>query len=122
MASGTILVVEDDESVGRMVQRCLESAGYHVTLVTCGMEALHQTEASQPDAVVLDLGLPDVSGLDVASHLRRMAGCEQLPIVMLTGRSHPADRLRGFAYGADAYLIKPFQPSDLLQSIDSLFA
>lgn len=112
-----ILVVEDDPSAARMVQLTLESSGYQAETVSSGGSALTYAAEHRPDLVVLDLRLPDMTGYEVARELRRIYHPWDVPILMLTAMDRPIDELRGFAHGADAYLTKPYESSDLLRIV-----
>jgi two-component system, OmpR family, response regulator MprA len=101
-----ILVVDDDRSVRDALRRALTLAGYEVEGVEDGKQALSRLSTSAPDAVVLDIGLPEVDGLEVARRLRE-AG-DRTPILMLTARDAVSDRIDGLDAGADDYLVKPF--------------
>jgi DNA-binding response OmpR family regulator len=109
-----ILVVEDEAEIAGYLRRGLVYAGYSVEIVTSGSDALAAARERPPDLVILDLGLPDIDGLDVASRLR--AG-PPLPILMLTARDAIADRVAGLEGGADDYLTKPFAFEELLARV-----
>jgi two-component system alkaline phosphatase synthesis response regulator PhoP len=110
----TILVVEDEPGIGRIVRDYLERAGFTVATASTGEEALAQARARRPALVVLDLGLPDRDGLDVTRELRRIA---DVPIVMLTARGDESDRIVGLELGADDYVVKPFSPNELVARV-----
>ena len=112
-----ILVVEDDEPLAQLLKLKLESEGFMVHAVTRGMAALNYAADQPIDLVILDLKLPDVSGYEVAKELRKLYHPWVLPLLMLTGLEKPADQLRGFAHGADAYLTKPYEPDELMKTI-----
>jgi two-component system OmpR family response regulator/two-component system response regulator RstA len=112
-----ILLIEDDPALTRMLRAFLEMEGYAVRDVPSGAEGLKSVDAAPPELVILDLGLPDMDGFDVCRQLRRLFPAWDLPVVMLTGRDTPADQLRGFAHGADVYLTKPCEPSELLRAM-----
>ena len=115
-----ILVVEDDEGIARLLKRYLESVGFAVHNSLTGTTALRYAAEHKPDLVILDLRLPDVHGYEVCKELRRLYESWAVPIMMLTSLDAPTDRLRGFAYGADAYVTKPFEPPELLSTISLL--
>jgi two-component system response regulator MprA len=110
-----VLVVEDDGLLQATLERGLRRAGYLVTCVSTGREAIAQALAGEPDAVVLDIGLPDADGRDVCQALRAN-GCGA-GIVFLTARHHTDDVLSGFAVGGDDYLRKPFEFTELLARV-----
>jgi two-component system, OmpR family, alkaline phosphatase synthesis response regulator PhoP len=110
----TILVVEDELSIARLVRDYLEHAGFEVIVAGDGEAALSSVRGARPDLVVLDLGLPGRDGLDVTRELRRTTN---LPIVMLTARGDEADRIVGLELGADDYVVKPFSPKELVARV-----
>jgi DNA-binding response OmpR family regulator len=105
------LVVDDEPKIVEVVGDYLRRAGFSVTTAADGEGAVASARARPPDLVVLDLGLPDLDGLDVARELRRAS---PVPIVMLTARGEETDRVLGLELGADDYLVKPFSPRELL--------
>jgi two-component system response regulator MprA len=107
-----VLLVEDDPAVRGAVERALRHAGHQPALATDGIRALEQVTAVQYDAVVLDLGLPGLDGLEVCRRLR--AAGNQVPVLMLTARAAVAERVSGLDAGADDYLVKPFALDELL--------
>jgi two-component system response regulator MprA len=111
-------VVDDDRSVRDALRRALTLAGYEVEGVEDGKQALTRLSTSAPDAVVLDIGLPEVDGLEVARRLRE-AG-DRTPILMLTARDAVSDRIDGLDAGADDYLVKPFDLGELKARIRAL--
>ena len=110
----TILVVEDDLGIARLVQDYLEAAGFTVAFSSTAADAVAQARARVPALVVLDLGLPDRDGFDVARELRRFTN---VPIVMLTARGDESDRIVGLELGADDYVVKPFSPKELVARV-----
>ena len=110
----TILVVDDEPQILRLVRDYLEHAGFKVLTAADGASALKAVRTGKPDLVVLDLGLPNLDGLDVARGLRKDGA---LPIIMLTARAGEADRVAGLELGADDYVTKPFSPRELLARI-----
>jgi DNA-binding response OmpR family regulator len=105
MSARRILVVEDEEAIAEAVGARLSSEGYDVRIVHDGPEALRAAAAEPPDLVVLDLMLPGMDGLEVCQEIQRD---EWIPVLMLTARTDEADKVAGFAVGADDYLTKPF--------------
>jgi two-component system response regulator MprA len=116
----TILVVDDEAAVRDALRRALELEGYEVELATGGLDALTRLEADrpEPDAVVLDILMPELDGLEVCRRLRR-AG-RRLPVLMLTARAEVSDRVEGLDAGADDYLVKPFSLEELLARLRAL--
>jgi two-component system response regulator MprA len=113
-----ILVVDDDRSVRDALRRALTLGGYEVDAVEDGQQALSRLLTSAPDAVVLDIGLPEVDGLEVC---RRVRGAgDRTPILMLTARDAVADRIDGLDAGADDYLVKPFDLGELKARLRAL--
>jgi len=107
-----VLLVEDDPAVRGAVERALRGAGHQPALATDGIRALEQATAGPYDAVVLDLGLPGLDGLEVCRRLR--ASGNHVPVLMLTARAAVAERVSGLDAGADDYLVKPFALDELL--------
>jgi two-component system response regulator MprA len=107
-----VLLVEDDPSVRGAVERALRHAGHSPSVATDGLRALEQATAAPFDAVILDLGLPGLDGLEVCRRLR--AAHNQVPVLMLTARAAVAERVSGLDAGADDYLVKPFALDELL--------
>jgi DNA-binding response OmpR family regulator len=114
MNQARILVVEDEPSIGEVVSLYLRRAGYHVTVVEDGAEALESLAGQLPDLVVLDLMLPKVDGLEVTRWLRERG---DTPIIMLTARREEQDRIAGLEMGADDYVVKPFSPQELVSRV-----
>jgi two-component system alkaline phosphatase synthesis response regulator PhoP len=110
----TVLVVDDEPEIVRLVRDYLERAGFAVVTAGDGSEALRTAHRNRPDIVVLDLGLPGLDGLDVARELRRGG---EMPIIMLTARTEEADRVAGLELGADDYVSKPFSPRELVARV-----
>jgi two-component system response regulator MprA len=113
-----ILVVDDDPAVSASLERALRLEGYEVETAADGTTALHALALASPDAVVLDLGLPDMDGLEVCRRLRS-AG-DDSPVLMLTARDAVNDRVQGLDAGADDYLVKPFALAELLARLRAL--
>jgi two-component system response regulator MprA len=113
-----LLVVEDEAAVRQAVKRALELEGYGVDAAAEGAEALAALDASPVDAVVLDLMLPGIDGLEVARRMR--AEGNAVPILMLTARGAVGDRVAGLDAGADDYLVKPFALEELLARLRAL--
>jgi DNA-binding response OmpR family regulator len=112
-----VLVVEDDGEIADALQRSLRMEGYEVRIAGDGVAALDQAHAFLPDLVVLDLGLPQMDGLDVARTLR---GGGDVPILILTARDSIDARVDGLDSGADDYLVKPFERQELLARMRAL--
>jgi two-component system alkaline phosphatase synthesis response regulator PhoP len=110
----TILIADDSSEILRLTRDVLQHAGFTVITATDGRSALQRARADHPDLIVLDLGLPDLDGLDVARSLRRDSN---VPIIMLTARADESDKLVGLELGADDYITKPFSPKELVARI-----
>jgi two-component system, OmpR family, alkaline phosphatase synthesis response regulator PhoP len=108
------MVVDDEPKIVQLARDYLEHAGFAVVVAHDGQAALATARAEHPDLIVLDLGLPQLDGLDVARTLRRDSN---VPIVMLTGRSEESDKLVGLEIGADDYVTKPFSPKELVARV-----
>ena len=113
-----VLVVDDDPSLRRMLQRTLSAEGFDVTLASDGGGALVAAERSAPDLIVLDVAMPAIDGLSVTRRLR--AKGLATPILMLTARDAVADRVSGLGAGADDYLVKPFAVEELIARLRAL--
>ncbi len=112
-----ILLIEDDARLAGMVAEYLGEAGYRVSVASRGGEGLERLAREPFDALVLDLMLPDIGGLDICRQVRAR---DRLPILMLTARGDPADRVVGLELGADDYLPKPFEPRELLARLRAI--
>jgi two-component system, OmpR family, response regulator MprA len=113
-----VLVVDDDRAVRDALRRVLTLAGYEVEMAEGGVEAIESVVRAVPDAVVLDVGMPDVDGLEVSERLRRLGN--RVPILMLTARVEVSDRVAGLDAGADDYLVKPFDVAELKARLRAL--
>jgi DNA-binding response OmpR family regulator len=113
-----VLVAEDDNGLGEVLGRGLRERGYVVDLVPDGEMALRYLKAYEYEVAVLDWRMPEVSGLEVVQRLRRTRS--SVPVLMLTARDTPADRVTGLDAGADDYLVKPFDFSELLARLRAL--
>ena len=110
----TVLVVEDEIEIARVVRDYLRNAGFEVIVVGDGGSAVASVRSAKPDLLVLDLGLAGRDGLDVAREIRRWS---DTPIVMLTARGDETDRVVGLEIGADDYVVKPFSPKELVARV-----
>jgi two-component system response regulator MprA len=113
-----ILIVDDDRSLRDALRRALALGGYETVSAEDGEEALVQLTTATPDAVVLDVGLPDIDGLEVCRRLRGSGS--RVPVLMLTARDAIADRIDGLDAGADDYLVKPFDVGELKARLRAL--
>ena len=113
----TILVVDDDPDIARFVEVNLRSAGYDVAVAGDGEEALDKAQHIRPDLVLLDVMMPRIDGFEVAQRLRRNPQTANTSIIMLTAKALSADKVTGLQSGADDYIIKPFDPIELLARV-----
>jgi DNA-binding response OmpR family regulator len=113
----TILVVDDEFKIVQIARDYLEHAGFSVLTAGDGKSALAAARSAKPDVVILDLGLPEMDGLDVARALRKDS---DVPIIMLTARGEETDKLVGLELGADDYITKPFSPKELVARVRTL--
>jgi len=118
MASPTILIVEDDAEISRLVAEMFRQEGFSVGCVTSGSQLDGAMARTSPDIVILDLMLPGEDGISICRRLR--ARHSALPILMLTAKSDPIDRVVGLEIGADDYLTKPFNPRELLARVRAI--
>lgn len=107
----TVLIIEDERKLRELLRSYLERDGFSVISAGTGAEGLQLASSASPDLIVLDLGLPDVTGESIAADVRRDS---PVPIVMLTAKAEATDRIRGLELGADDYVTKPFSPRELV--------
>ena len=116
-----ILMIEDDERLAKMVGDYLRQSGFGFAHAADGMQGLSAVQHTSPDLVILDLMLPDMDGLQVCQKIRSLQGSQaQTPVLMLTAKGDPMDRIIGLELGADDYLPKPFEPRELLARIRAI--
>ena len=120
MTGQTILVVDDDKEIVRLVRAYLEKAGFQVLTAYDGDTALHILRRERPALVVLDLMLPDQDGWDITRLVRSDATLASLPIIMLTARIDDTDKIIGLELGADDYITKPFNPREVVARVRSV--
>ena len=118
MSTARVLLIEDDARLASMVADYLGEAGFRMVVAPTGESAMREVGADAFDAVILDLMLPDADGLDLC---RRIRGKSDVPLLMLTARGDPLDRVIGLELGADDYLPKPFKPRELLARLRTDF-
>ena len=111
---GKILIVEDDRAICNFMRRVLEANGYEALIVGTGREAISLLASHCPDVVILDLGLPDIDGMEVLQNLRRWS---LMPVVVVSARTDEREKVRALDAGADDYITKPFGMSELLARI-----
>ncbi len=112
-----VLVVDDERALADIVGSYLSRAGYVVEIVHTGPDAVERTRATDPDVVVLDLGLPGLDGIEVCRQIRTFTDCY---VLMLTARGDEVDRLIGLSVGADDYLTKPFSTRELVARVQTV--
>ena len=112
-----VLIVEDEQSISSFISMILTANGYDTIIVNTGEEALTMISSHCPDLIVLDLGLPDMDGLEVLRSVRKWSS---LPIVVVSARNHERDKVEALDYGADDYLVKPINVNELVLRINAL--
>jgi DNA-binding response OmpR family regulator len=117
MERGTILVVDDEPNIADLVELYLRRDGYRVVKAGNGEDGLRAVEDHRPRLVVLDVGLPDIDGLEVCRRLRQTS---QIPVIFLTARDGEVDRVLGLELGGDDYLTKPFSPAELVARVKAV--
>ena len=116
----SILVIEDEPDLLQVIVYNLTQAGHKVTGVSRGSEGLEWARKEQPELILLDLMLPDISGMDVCRALKERADTRGIPVIMVTARGEEIDRVVGFELGADDYVVKPFSVRELLLRIQAI--
>ena len=120
VAVATVLVVDDDPVIQRLLRVNFEMEGYTVLVASDGLEGLARARSERPDIVVLDIMMPKMSGLDVARTLKSDPDTADIPVMLLSAKAQEADLRAGDESGADGYLTKPFDPLLLLQRVEEL--
>src|SRR5438876_11156435 len=115
----SVIVVEDEESVQKLVAAALRHAGYEVTLAANGREALERVGEALPDLIVSDVTMPEMDGLELLRHLRADPATGSVPVILLTAKDNLQDVVGGLELGADDYLVKPFRMAELLARVHS---
>ena len=116
---GSVLVVDDEPTIGEIVSRYLERAGYRTRIAGDGHAAMAAVHAQAPDLIVLDLMLPGIDGLEVMRRVREHDR-DHTAIILLTARGEESDRVIGLRLGADDYVVKPFSPAELVARVDAV--
>ncbi len=117
---GTILLVDDEPDVISLLKFNLQKAGYNLLVSDNGPAAVTLANENRPDAIILDLNLPGMSGFEVCKALRADNTTQEIPVIMLTARGQPRDRIEGLEHGADDYVTKPFSPKELLLRLKAI--
>jgi twitching motility two-component system response regulator PilH len=116
----TVLVVEDSVTQREMITDLLKGSGLNVTVASDGVEALEQIQGHRPDLVVLDIVMPRMNGYEVCRQLKANPKTQNIPVVMCSSKGEEFDRYWGMKQGADAYIAKPFQPTELVGTVKQL--
>jgi two-component system alkaline phosphatase synthesis response regulator PhoP len=116
----TVLVVDDDPVIQKLLQVNFEMEGYDVVIAGDGEEGLAMAREEQPDVVLLDVMMPKMNGLDVAAAMRSDATTEGIPIIMLSAKAQASDVQAGLDLGVDDYVTKPFDPLELLDRVSAI--
>jgi DNA-binding response OmpR family regulator len=116
---GSVLVVDDEPTIGEVVARYLNRAGYSTRVAANGRDALDAAASQHPDLVVLDLMLPGIDGLEVMRRLRDQDR-DRVAVILLTAKGEESDRVIGLRLGADDYVVKPFSPVELVARVDAV--
>ncbi|NER33951.1 MAG: response regulator [Oscillatoria sp. SIO1A7] len=116
----TVLVVEDSVTQREMILTLLKGSGLKVTIANDGIEALEEIQANVPDLVVLDIVMPRMNGYEVCRRLKADPNTQNVPVVMCSSKGEEFDRYWGMKQGADAYIAKPFQPTELVGTVKQL--
>ena len=116
----TVLVVEDSVTQREMISNLLKGSGLNVTIANDGIEALKEIQANRPDLVVLDIVMPRMNGYEVCRRLKSDPKTQNVPVVMCSSKGEEFDRYWGMKQGADAYIAKPFQPTELVGTVKQL--
>ena len=117
-----ILAVDDERHIVRLVEINLQKAGYEVVTASNGREALEMVAQEKPDLVVMDVMMPEMDGLEALEKMKADPEMSQIPVIMLTAKAQDADVFSGWQKGADLYLTKPFNPSELLNFVKRIFS
>ncbi len=112
-----VFVVEDDEAVARLVVSALKEFGFATESFHSGSAALRRLQTQRPDLCIVDLGLPDMDGIEL---VRQVALASTCGVLILTGRGHTVDRVMGLELGGDDYMVKPFEPRELVARVRSI--
>ena len=115
-----LLLVEDEPDLNETISFNLDSEGYEVTSTFNGKDALNAIEKKKPDLILLDLMLPDMSGLEICRELRSSKKTKKIPIMMVTAKGEEVDRIVGFELGADDYIVKPFSIREFMLRVSAM--
>ena len=114
-----LLLVDDDPNLILLIQDYLEFQGYEVKSADNGQEALDILERHIPDLIICDIMMPDIDGYEVVERIREDGRISWIPVIFLSAKGQTTDRVKGLTKGADVYLVKPFEPEELLAQVES---
>lgn len=120
MADATVLLVEDDPVILRLLEVNFELEGFDVLLAHDGVEGMEMAKAHAPDIVISDIMMPRASGLDLLADIRADEATKAIPVILLSAKAQTSDLKEGIEAGADDYVTKPFEPLDLLERVNAL--
>lgn len=117
MSQATILIVDDSPVHMKLTTNCLQTQGYRLVTAVDGEEAVVKAKSEKPDLIVLDVILPGQNGFQICRTLKTSPDTQNIPVILLTSKNQESDRFWGMRQGADAYLTKPFEETDLLETV-----
>jgi DNA-binding response OmpR family regulator len=121
MLTGKILVVDDEPNIAEVVRLYLEHSGYQALILNRGQEVVNTLQFEKPELLVLDIMLPDATGYEICESIRKLEGpISETPIIFLTAKGESIDKMRGFNLGVDDYIVKPFDPNELIARIKAV--
>jgi two-component system phosphate regulon response regulator PhoB len=120
MIKQSILIIEDDKHISKLVKYNLEKSGYDCTVADDGEEALDILSKERPDLIILDIMLPKMDGFELCRAFKQDAKLKNIPIIMLTAKGEEVDRIVGLELGADDYVVKPFSPRELVLRVKAI--
>ena len=115
-----VLIVEDEPAQVEVLRYNLENKGFRTSVALAGEEALILAEEEEPDLVILDWMLPDISGIEICRRLKTQQRTKLTPVIMLTARGEEEDRVRGLENGADDYMVKPYSPNEMIARVQAI--
>ncbi len=116
--TATVLIIDDEIHIRRLIAQMLELAGYQVIEATSGAEALRLIEETRPDVITCDISMPGMSGFEVLEAIKSQPATAEIPVIMLTAIGQEKDTARATALGADDYITKPFGTTQLIETIE----
>ncbi len=120
MSGDRVLIVDDEPNLLRLVEYALQQEGYETLVATTGVEAIAAVEQHDPDLLILDVMMPDMTGLEVCQRIRANPATENMPIIILSARGQVSDKIEGLEAGADEYLAKPVLPEEMVARVTAL--